>query len=89
MQPTKLSQTTGIKAYEDIKKVITEHRIIEARTQALKALGYEVRTCPMGSGGVGQIRYLEKEIRVQYGAGFTRYNKAWAVILPKTNEVIS
>lgn len=61
---------------------VVDIRLIKDRVAALKTAGYCVEPRAMGSGGVGQVRITKKEIRVQIGCGYTRWNNAMCVILP-------
>lgn len=58
-------------------------RLQKDRFEALHNAGYVLEPRAMGAGGVGQIRATKKEIRIQVGAGYTRYNQAMCVILSR------
>ena len=58
-------------------------RLISDRIKDLKVAGYFIKECSMGSGGVGQVKIMSDEIRVQIGFGHGKYNYAMCVILSK------
>lgn len=66
----------------DLRKTIDLYKRQKPRFENLRERGYKVESRPMGSGGVGQVRVIEKEIRVQVGAAYTKWGYAMCVILP-------
>ena len=69
-----------IKAIKEAKEVCEKHRKVEDRIEVLRKMGYEIENCPMGSGGVGNIRRMRtREWRIQIGYGKGRYNYADAI----------
>ena len=71
------------KRVKEVKEIIANHKRVIKREDELFYKGYTIRECPMGSGGVGQIVELMKEIRIQIGYGHGRNNYAKAVIFEK------
>lgn len=65
-----------------IMKVVNSHWKVADRKKELEKMGYKVEWLPMGSGGVGSIRYVNKQTRIQIGYGQGRYNYAFAVCIP-------
>ena len=63
-----------------IKTVISKFYFVKDREKELQKLGFKIEIVPMGSGGVGQVKYLQKETRLQIGYGVTRHNYASCVI---------
>lgn len=64
-----------------IRKIINENRSLKDRYLNLEAAGYSIEERHMGSGGVGQVKTLKTETRVQIESGHGRYNYANCVIL--------
>jgi hypothetical protein len=64
----------------NIKRIISNDRLVQNRINMLRALGYIVEWRCMGVGGVGQLKLTRKEARVQISAGWGRFNYAFAVI---------
>ena len=67
--------------YKRICNVIENTRLISERIEKLEEMGYLVFEFPMGSGGVGQIKEMTNEKRVQISYGHGKYNYAYAVQL--------
>ena len=63
----------------EIKQIIAKHRSISARENELLEKGYNVMECAMGSGGVGQVKKIKNEVRVQIESGHGRCNYAKCV----------
>jgi len=72
-----------MKVINKIKKIIKKHRLVSDRIKALKKTGIKCKEVAMGSGGVGQVKYLPtlNETRIQVGYGHGRHNYAQAAIL--------
>jgi cysteine sulfinate desulfinase/cysteine desulfurase-like protein len=68
----------------EIITVVKEHYYVKKRVKKLEEMGYIVEERPMGSGGLLQVRYLKKEIRVQIGFGRGEYNYAMCVIVKRS-----
>jgi len=75
--------TTDSKTYKQIMKVVEKHRLVEDRVNDLESNGFTVEKVPMGSGGIGQIKEMQNEYRIQIGYGQTKHNYAHAVIIQK------
>lgn len=73
-------KTTDLK---NIQKVVSDNRLVSDRVIKLRDMGYTVKECHMGSGGVMQVKELKSEIRIQVGYGKGKYNYAYAVIIKK------
>ena len=67
----------------EVKTIISKHRLISDRVNELNKKGYVINECPMGSGGVGQIKTLTNEVRIQIGFGHGKYNYAKCVTIKK------
>ena len=74
-------KTTLKAAMKEISKVIKDNRLIKDRETVLFHMGYTISEKAMGSGGVGQVKTLKTEIRIQIGSGHGRQNYAKCVIL--------
>ena len=72
--------TTDLK---NIQKVVSDNRSVSDRVEKLREMGYTVNECPMGSGGVLQVKELKNETRIQVGYGKGKHNYAYAVIIKK------
>lgn len=72
--------TTDLKA---ISNVVRDYRLVSDRVEKLREIGYTVKECAMGSGGVLQVKELKSETRIQVGYGRGKYNYAYAVIIKK------
>lgn len=68
---------------KNIQKVVSDNRLVSDRVIKLRDMGYTVRECPMGSGGVMQVKELKSETRIQVGYGKGKHNYAYAVIIKK------
>lgn len=68
------------KAVNEVKSIISKHRLVCDRENELIKKGYTVNECSMGPGGTGQIKTLKSEIRMQIGYGHGDYNYAKCVI---------
>ena len=75
---TKIEQTVN-----EVKTIISKHRLVSDRVNELNEKGYIVNECAMGSGGVGQIKTLKDEVRIQIGYGHGKHNYAKCVIIKK------
>ena len=73
------------KLTKEYKKImgLAGARLISERISDLEKAGYDVKECAMGSGGVGNVKFLNNEIRVQIGYGHGKRNYAMCVILKK------
>lgn len=65
----------------EIFSVIASKRLVKNRIEILKKMGYHIEERRMGPGGVGQIKKICNETRVQISYGHGRYNYATVVIL--------
>lgn len=65
---------------ELIKSVIKDNRSVANRVETLSRKGFVIAERPMGRGGVGKVKRLQDEVRVQISAGYGRYNYAKCVI---------
>ena len=63
-----------------INSIIAKYYFVKDRERELHKLGFKIEKLPMGSGGVGQVKHLQKESRLQIGYGVTRHNYASCVI---------
>ena len=68
------------KKAEQVKEIISKHRLVADRVNDIKNKGFTIAEKPMGSGGTGQIKTLHSEIRMQIGYGHGRNNYAQCVI---------
>ena len=68
---------------KNIQKVVSDNRLVSDRVEKLIEMGYTVKECAMGSGGVMQVKELKSETRIQVGYGKGDYNYAYAVIIKK------
>ena len=68
---------------DEIMNLITGTRKVSERVALLKKNGYIANECPMGTGGVGQIKEMSDHYRIQIGYGHGRNNYAYAVIISK------
>lgn len=68
---------------KQINEVIKKHRFVKDRVIELEKMGFQVEIHPLGSGGVGQVKEMLTEYRVQIGYGRSRYNYAYCVIIKK------
>lgn len=66
-----------------VMRIVSKHRKIKDRIAHLEKKGYIVINCPMGVGGVGQVKEYVDEYRVQISAGKGLHNYAYAVCLSK------
>ena len=69
--------------FTSIQNVVRENRLVSDRVIKLREMGYTVKECPMGSGGVLQVKEMKGETRIQIGYGKGNYNYAYAVIIKK------
>jgi len=69
--------------YKEIMNVVNKHNRVINRENELMEMGYCVAERRMGSGGVGQIKNLKNEIRIQIGYGHTGNNYASCIIIKK------
>ena len=76
-------KTTFEQEVKEVKTIISKHRLVKDRVKELYKNGYNIEECAMGSGGVGQIKTLKNEVRIQVGYGHGRYNYAKCVIINK------
>jgi len=72
--------TTDLK---NIQNVVRDYRLVSDRVEKLREIGYTVKECAMGSGGVMQVKEMKGETRIQVGYGRGKYNYAYAVIIKK------
>ncbi len=68
------------KQITEITRIVKGNRLIVDRQDALIKLGYNVGERPMGSGGVGQMKKINNEVRIQIGYGHAKHNYAMCVI---------
>lgn len=63
--------------------IIVENHFVKNREQELKKLfGKDcVKELPMGSGGVGQLKILKSEARLQIGHGHGKHNYAKTLVI--------
>lgn len=72
------------KIKREVKNAINNFHFVKERVNYLQdKLGVEIDERPMGSGGVGQIKEMANEIRIQIGYGKSKYNYAMCVIVKK------
>ena len=67
----------------EVKTIISKHRLVSDRVNELSKNGYNIKECAMGSGGVGQIKVLKDEVRIQVGFGHGKHNYAKCVTINK------
>jgi len=72
----KAIKNVDLKKVDEIRAICKNNRFIDARKNILEDCGYTVNYGRMGSGGVGHIRYMKDEIRIQITCGYTRSNYA-------------
>ena len=72
--------TTDLK---NIQNVVRENRLVSDRVIKLRDMGYTVKECAMGSGGVLQVKEMKGETRIQVGYGKGKHNYAYAVVIKK------
>ena len=72
--------TTDLK---NIQNVVRDYRLVSDRVEKLREIGYTVKECAMGSGGVMQVKEMKGETRIQVGYGRGKYIYAYAVIIKK------
>ena len=65
---------------DQVMSTIAGIRLVSDRVNELRKKGYVVVERSMGSGGVGQIKVLKNEIRIQIGYGHGKHNYAMCVI---------
>ncbi len=65
---------------QQILDAIATYRLIQDRVNYLSKLGYELRKCSVGNGGVGSVFKTRKETRIQIGSSKGRYNYAFCVV---------
>lgn len=64
-----------------VKNIIKKHRLISKRVEELRKKGFNVQEKSMGPGGVGQVKFLAGETRVQVSYGHGKHNYATVVVL--------
>lgn len=75
-----IGSSLPVKIWE-IQYIIDTHYHVQDRIEQLESSGYKIDHKFMLSGGVGQLKKVGKEYRMQIGYGKGRYNLAPAVIL--------
>ena len=68
------------KRVNEVKSIISKHRSVSDRENELIKKGFRIKECSMGSGGVGQIKTLKNEVRMQIGYGHGKHNYAKCVV---------
>lgn len=68
---------------KEVKEVVQKYARIRDREIELIDKGYEITEQYMGSGGVLNVRVINRVIYMQIGYGHGRYNKAKVVILKR------
>lgn len=71
------------KVYKAAMQIVAQNRKVSDRESELNKKGIAYKTCPMGSGGVGQVKIMSDHIRIQVGYGVGKHNYATAVIIKK------
>lgn len=68
------------------KDAINNNRLIDNRIEEIEEKTnreFIITELPMGSGGVGQLKIMQSEIRFQIGYGHGRNNYAQTLVIPK------
>jgi hypothetical protein len=47
--------------------IVKKHRLVSDRISELRKKGFDVANVPIGSGGIGKLKKLKKEYRLQIG----------------------
>lgn len=66
---------------EKVLQIVKANPRIKNRIAALNSAGFATDIRPMGSGGVGNVKTVNGETRLQVSYGWGRYNYAYVVIL--------
>jgi putative component of toxin-antitoxin plasmid stabilization module len=72
---------TTTNTFEEALEIVRANARIKNRIAALNAAGFTTDIRPMGSGGIGNVKTVNGETRLQVSYGWGKWNYAHVVIL--------